>query len=180
MVRQVNQGENIASLTAGDMKQVASPVRPAEDARRPVILVADDDVMLRNIVTILLQRQGYDVLSASDGQEGLDLSRKYPGTIDLAITDVDMPRLNGIELSVHLLEERPSIKIIVMSGADSHEIVSQNIHMPFLPKPFDGEVLLEKVRTLLLVPAQVSERNQEPSGASTSGSRRENSFLTTS
>jgi len=121
---------------------------------QPIILVADDEVMIRNLVTILLQRQNYIVLSASDGQEGLELSRKYPGTIDLVITDVQMPRLNGMDLCTHLLKERPGIKVIVMSGADMSEIVSQNANLPFLPKPFDGEALLERVRALLAAPAR--------------------------
>jgi DNA-binding response OmpR family regulator len=121
---------------------------------QPIILVADDEVMIRNLVTLLLQGHGYVVLSASDGQEGLELSRKYPGTIDLVITDVEMPRLNGMNLCAHLLEERPGIKVIVMSGADVGEIVSQNINMPFLPKPFDGEALLGRVRATLGAPVQ--------------------------
>ena len=120
---------------------------------QPIILVADDEVMIRNLVTILLQHQGYVVLSASDGQEGLELSRKYPGTIDLVITDMQMPRLNGMDLCAHLLEERPGIKVIVMSGAEMGEIVGQNINLPFLPKPFDGEALLERVRIVLNAPA---------------------------
>jgi DNA-binding response OmpR family regulator len=116
---------------------------------RPIIIVADDDVLIRNVVTILLQRQGYLVLSASDGQEGLELSRKYPGTIDLVITDVGMPRLNGMDLVTHLQEERPGIKILVMSGEESNEIASKNANLPFLPKPFDGETLLSRVHALL-------------------------------
>ena len=60
-----------------------------------------------------------------------------------------MPRLNGLDLCAHLLLERPGIKAIVMSGEDVHEIVSQNINLPFLPKPFDGEALIRKVRALL-------------------------------
>jgi DNA-binding response OmpR family regulator len=125
---------------------------------QPIILVADDEVMIRNLVTILLQGQGYVVLSASDGQEGLDLSRKYPGTIDLVITDVEMPRLNGMDLCTHLLEERPGIKVIVMSGAEMGEIVGSNINLPFLPKPFDGEALLDRVRVLLNAPVQSQKR----------------------
>ena len=121
---------------------------------QPVILVADDEVMIRNLVTLLLQAHGYVVLSASDGQEGLELSRKYPGKIDMVITDVEMPRLNGMDLCTHLFEERAGIKAIVMSGADMNEIVSQNINLPFLPKPFDGEALLGRVRSLLGAPVQ--------------------------
>ncbi len=117
--------------------------------RQPVILVADDDVLVRNLVTLLLQKQGYVVLSASDGQEGLALSRKYPGVIDLVITDVEMPRLNGMDLCTHLIEERPLIKVIVMSGADMEAIVRENVNLPFLPKPFDGEALIARVLSLL-------------------------------
>jgi DNA-binding response OmpR family regulator len=126
--------------------------------REPIILVADDEVMIRNLVTILLQQQGYIVLSASDGQEGLQLSRKYPGPIDLVITDVEMPRLNGMDLCGYLLKERPGIKVIVMSGADMREIVTQNVHLPFLPKPFDGKALLARVRAVLTIPARSSNR----------------------
>ena len=127
---------------------------------QPVILVADDEVLIRNLVTLLLQGEGYAVLSASDGQEALELSRKYPGTIDLVITDVEMPRLNGMDLCAHLLEERPGIKAIVMSGADMSEITRQNINLPFLPKPFDGEALLARVRTILGAPVQPDLRGK--------------------
>jgi hypothetical protein len=126
-------------------------------ARQPIILVADDEVMIRNLVALLLQEQGYIVISASDGQEGLELSRRYPGTIDLVITDVGMPRLNGMDLCGHLLIERPGIKVIVMSGAEMSEIVSQNANLPFLPKPFDGESLLARVRAVLGAPVQSSK-----------------------
>jgi DNA-binding response OmpR family regulator len=126
----------------------------ASGSDQPVILVADDEVLIRNLVTILLQRDGYVVLSASDGQEGLELSRKYPGKIDLVITDVDMPRLNGMNLIAHLVEERPGIRTIVMSGSDIETIVRQNINLQFLPKPFDGEVLLGRVRAVLAAPVQ--------------------------
>jgi len=64
---------------------------------QPVILVADDEALIRNLVTLLLQHVGYFVLSAADGHEVLELSRKYPGPIDLVITDVQMPRLNGTD-----------------------------------------------------------------------------------
>jgi DNA-binding response OmpR family regulator len=119
-----------------------------------VILVADDEPLIRNLVTLLMQREGYFVLSAADGHEGLELSRKYPGTIDLVITDMVMPRLNGSDLCAHLLEERPGIKMLVMSGADMSEIVSQNANLPFLPKPFDGQILKARVQAILAAPVQ--------------------------
>jgi DNA-binding response OmpR family regulator len=121
---------------------------------QPVIMVADDEVLVRNLVRILMQAEGYFVLCAADGHEGLELSRQYPGTIDLLITDLQMPRLNGADLCAHLLEERPGIKVLIMSGADMREIVSHNIHLPFLPKPFDGEALRARVRAILGAPAE--------------------------
>jgi DNA-binding response OmpR family regulator len=132
-----------------DLPDLRSP-----GARHSVILVADDDALIRNLVTLLMQQDGHFVLSAADGHEGLELSRQYPGSIDLVITDVQMPRLNGTDLCAHLFEERPGIKVLVMSGADMSEIVSQNINLPFLPKPFDGQTLKARVRAILAAPVQ--------------------------
>jgi DNA-binding response OmpR family regulator len=130
--------------------------------QQPIVLVAEDEVMIRNLVTILLQRKGHIVLSASDGQEGLEISRKYPGTIDLVITDVKMPRLNGLDLCTHLLEERPGIKVIVMTGEEMSEIVVRNVNLPFLPKPFDGDALLERVQAILGVPVLPKQSPSRP------------------
>jgi len=122
-----------------------------------VILVADDDALIRNMVTLLMQQEGYFVLSAADGHEGLELSRKYSEGIDLLITDMEMPRMNGTDLCGHLMEERPGIKVLVMSGRDISEIITRNANMPFLPKPFDGKTLKRKVRAILAatIPAAV-------------------------
>jgi DNA-binding response OmpR family regulator len=136
------------------MRSIILPDLRYAPARQSVILVADDEPLIRNLVTLLMQRDGYLVLSAADGHEGLELSRQYAGTIDLVITDVQMPRLNGTDLCAHLTEERPGIKVLVMSGADMSEIVSQNIHLTFLPKPFDGQTLTARVRALLAAPVQ--------------------------
>ena len=135
---------------------------------QPVILVADDEALIRNLVTLLLQQEGYFVLSAADGHEGLELSRKYPGPIDLVITDVQMPRLNGTDLCAHLIEERPGIKVLVMSGKDMSEIVRQNVHMPFLPKPFDGETLKARVRAILGGPHQAASGTERLAAPSSS------------
>ena len=131
------------------LKPLLSDATHSLEPHQFVILVADDEVMVRNLVTILMQLEGYLVVTAADGQEGLELSRKFSGKIDLVITDMEMPRLNGSDLCAHLLEERPGIKILVMSGSDMAEIVEANIHMQFLPKPFDGETIQRKVREIL-------------------------------
>src|SRR5947209_19567789 len=105
-----------------------------------------------------MQQEGYFALSAADGHEGLELSRKYPGPIDLLITDVDMPRLNGTDLCGRLTDERPGIQVLVMSGKDISEIVRPNANLPFLPKPFNGEALKAKVGAILTAPIQQQEK----------------------
>jgi DNA-binding response OmpR family regulator len=141
-------GTNLHSVDLPDLRLLG--------VHQPVILVADDEPLIRNLVTLLLQHDGYFVISAADGHEGLELSQKYPGVIDLLITDVEMPRMNGTDLCGHLMEERPGIKVLVMSGKDINEIIRQNANMPFLPKPFNGETLKAKVRAILAPPVLVS------------------------
>jgi DNA-binding response OmpR family regulator len=118
--------------------------------RPPAVLVADDEAEILDLVTSLMEAAGYLVLPASDGHEALELSRRYPGTIDLVITDVEMPRLNGTDLCSHLLEERPGIKVLVMSGKDMDKLRRDAASLPVLPKPFDCETLKAKVQALLV------------------------------
>lgn len=136
----------------GTDQSVDGPELRDPAAHQPVILVAEDEAPVRDVVTRILKKAGYFVLSAADGHEGLELSRQYPGLIELVITDVRMPRLNGTDLCAHLLEERPGIKVLLMSGAGRGEIVSQTADLPFLPKPFDGRTLQARVRALLAAP----------------------------
>lgn len=146
-----NPGSQKGDMTSGsvDVRDLRFP-----GARHSVILVADDDALFRNLVTFLMQQDGHFVLSAANGHEGLELSREYPGSIDLVITDVEMPGLNGTALCALLLEERPGIAVLVMSSADVGEIISQSVSLPFLPKPFDGKTLKAKVRAILATPVQ--------------------------
>ncbi len=141
------------NTATGNGDRFTKPKKPADfrsrDAPRPVILVADDEAMVRNFVWSYLQPEGYFVRCVADGQEALELSRKDPGVIDLLITDVNMPRLKGTELCARLLEERPGIKLIVMTGDDG-----EDIGFPLLSKPFGGEALIAKVRQILAVPGQ--------------------------
>ena len=122
-----------------------------DDVHQTIILFADDEAIVRTLMTPMLEEQGFCVLSACDGQEALELSRKHPGRIDLVITDVDMPRLKGTDLCTHLLNERPGIKVIVMSGA-----AMDDINLPLLHKPFLGETLIAKIREVLMPPQRAN------------------------
>ncbi len=112
-----------------------------------VILVAEDDVVVQNVVRITLERDGYFVLTADDGHQALLLSRKFPGDIHLLISDIDMPKMDGIELSNYVSKERPGICVILMSG--SRKISHPNV--VFLDKPFGPRQLSQTVRGLLPV-----------------------------
>lgn len=114
-----------------------------------VILVAEDEVMIRNIVRHVLEADGHEVMAAADGQEALELSRQYSGTIDLLITDIAMPRLDGLGLVRQILQERPTLRILVMSGRPSPELAARNVNFPLLRKPFLPAAFREKVRQVL-------------------------------
>jgi two-component system, cell cycle sensor histidine kinase and response regulator CckA len=74
---------------------------PLQD--QTVILVVDDEVMIRNAVRLVLEGKGYFILTAHDGEEALHLSRKFPGTIHGVLSDVKMPIMDGVELRERIL-----------------------------------------------------------------------------
>jgi len=118
------------------------PSRPDQT----VILVAEDEVMVRNIVHITLEREGYFILTAADGEQALYLSRQYKGMIHALLSDVIMPNMDGLELRKQILLERPGIKVLMMSGMI--ETPAKNV--PFLWKPFDITALKDRIHTLLV------------------------------
>ena len=119
---------------------------------RPVILLAEDDVIVRNLVRLLLEHDGYQLLVGADGAEALALARSYVGVIDLLLTDIEMPRMNGLELSQQIIAERPGIRVLVMSGQTSDSFRKLNFKFPFLNKPFVVESFRQKVREALADP----------------------------
>jgi CheY-like chemotaxis protein len=113
-------------------------------ADQAVVLVAEDEVMVRNVVRITLETDGYFVLSADDGEEALQLSRSYPGRIHLLLTDVMMPRMGGLELCGHLRRERPDTEVLVFSGGHH-----PGTEAAYLAKPFTPADLRAAVRAVL-------------------------------
>lgn len=110
------------------------------------ILVVDDDVLICNIARIALESDGYFVIVAGNGEEALQLSRIYPGVIHALVTDVQMPKLDGIALYRQVILERPSIKVMLISGFVKRPLEG----VPFLPKPFRVDELKDQVRRLLV------------------------------
>jgi DNA-binding response OmpR family regulator len=123
----------------------------AKKTRKPCILVADDDAGIRSLLNALLTEEGFHVLSAVNGAAALDEARKYRGDIDLLITDVQMPKLDGFDLQERLRLERPDIKLLVISGALEANI--EGTDFPLLRKPFRSNELKTRVREILGKPA---------------------------
>jgi two-component system, cell cycle sensor histidine kinase and response regulator CckA len=121
------------------------------DAKRAslVVLLADDELVVRSLAQSILTRAGYRVLNAIDGEHALEVSRGYSGPIDVLLTDVKMPKMDGVELSSQILKERPGIKILFMSGKDSGELMVDGKKMEFLRKPFLAAELSEKLSSML-------------------------------
>jgi CheY-like chemotaxis protein len=117
-----------------------------------VVLVAEDDVLVRNLINTVLMRAGYSVLLASDGEEALELSRRYQGEIHLLLSDVVMPRMDGLELAARIREERPLARALLVSGKMSSEIVEGNALFDFLHKPFVPGQLRSKLQEILTRP----------------------------
>ena len=110
------------------------------------ILVADDTPEILALVAEFLHRTGYHVLQAVDGVEALEVAGQHSGMIDLLLTDLEMPRLNGRGLSLRLSHRRPETRTLFMSG---HSNTGLARGTPFLAKPFVARDLLRKVSEVL-------------------------------
>lgn len=115
------------------------------------ILVADDNPELRKMLSEMLRQEGYEVLTARDGNNALNIARKHEGKIDLLITDVMMPKVDGFDLREKILRERSDLKILVMSGNLDPEIAGEDF--PLIRKPFKREDLMLKIKSILDKPA---------------------------
>ena len=116
------------------------------------ILVVEDDVTVRSLVPLMLRQEGYIVLVASDGEEALRMFQNHDGIIDLVITDVIMPKMNGPELADRLTQLKPNLKVLFTSGYTSNIIVHHGVLNPgvaFLEKPLIMETLSRKIREVL-------------------------------
>ena len=112
------------------------------------LLVVDDEPTARAYAANVLRRAGYDVLEAASGEEALRIAADPPARIDLLVTDFHMPGMNGDELALRLLETRPSLPVLIVSGSWP----GGDERFPVVTKPFRGGELVDKVRELLTSP----------------------------
>jgi two-component system, cell cycle sensor histidine kinase and response regulator CckA len=130
--------------------------RPTRGSER--ILVVDDEVPVRTVVRLMLERLGYRVVEASNGAEALGILETSMDRIDLILTDLVMPELHGGDLGESLKASEPWRRVLYMSGYTGDEITRRGLAQDgtaLLKKPFTPDALARAVREIL---------DREPSG----------------
>ena len=132
--------------------EAATAVSPAG---RPIknILLVDDEPALRKLGQIMLEKLGYSLVTATDGQEAVEYYRAHPGEVDLVITDLTMPRLDGIEAARQILMIDSGARIILMTGYSENDISSRmetSRLVGVLLKPFRVDDLKRLMESALL------------------------------
>jgi two-component system, cell cycle sensor histidine kinase and response regulator CckA len=124
------------------------------------ILVAEDDPHIRRDTVRALRPFGYLVLEAVDGREALELFSQHVTDIDLLITNVRMPRMDGHELARQIKQLRPDVRVLIVSGQHEREFPAEATHhSDSLLKPFEPKALVDKVQRLLSTPITSRQLN---------------------
>jgi len=140
------------------LPRVDEPVSPAGAPAPQVVggsetvLVVEDVAAVRAVTRQMLERQGYCVLEAANGATALSLARQHHSAIHLLVTDVVMPEVSGRELADQLVQLRPDMKVLFMSGYTDDAVVRHGIlqeGIAYLQKPFTPDTLARKVRAVL-------------------------------
>ncbi|HPS59490.1 MAG TPA: PAS domain S-box protein [Spirochaetota bacterium] len=129
-----------------------SSERKSSTAGADTIMVVEDQEQVRKMICLMLKQQGYFVLEAENGQKGIETAMSHNGNIDLLITDVVMPGLNGKELYNELIKSRPGLKVLFISGypreiISYHGILEEGLN--FLQKPVPLDLLTKKIREII-------------------------------
>jgi two-component system, cell cycle sensor histidine kinase and response regulator CckA len=137
--------------TSEDDRNVGRPAsRPRRRGR--VVLLAEDDPIVRHVIRLLLELQGDTVIEATDGADAVTRAEAHEGRLDLLLTDVMMPGLNGAEACARIRERRPELPTLFISGYYP-DAVFPDQRLPgrsaFLAKPFMPEDLGEALERLL-------------------------------
>jgi PAS domain S-box-containing protein len=150
-----NQGATFTILLPRVEEPAAQPalqsLAPSLNGKETILLVEDQAEVLR-VMRRGLEALGYTVLAAKGGPEALSLAGRHEGRIDLLVTDVVMPGMNGRDLALGLTATRPETKVLYVSGYPDHSIVHQGLLAPglaFLQKPFAPDALARKIRDVL-------------------------------
>ena len=138
-------------------ERVTSPETSQRPVPRPTILVVDDERVVRGLLMRILALNGYRVLGAASGAEAI-AAAAGEGSLDLLLTDVEVPDMSGSALAERLLATRPGLPVLYLSGglsggeaAGGPPILGRGVGL--LAKPFTADVLASRVREMLAGPA---------------------------
>ena len=135
------------------------------------ILVVDDEPLVRGMVAMMLEEGGHSVMTAGSGADAINLWRSHRGGIDLLVSDVRMPVMDGCTLANALQEESPNLPVLLISGYCEGEPMGCHGRFPLLAKPFSMQSLLLAVRSLLEQPARRATAYEEVQLISSSAGR---------
>nr|WP_319395808.1 PAS domain S-box protein [uncultured Desulfobacter sp.] len=137
--------------TEADALPDQQPKTPAGDAHETILLVEDDPAILK-VTMRMIERHGYSVIAAATPGEAVELAHTYKGEINLLMTDVIMPEMNGRDLAENICNHTPNLKCLFMSGYTAnviahHGVLDQGVN--FIQKPFSKDDLAAKLREVL-------------------------------
>jgi DNA-binding response OmpR family regulator len=147
-----NRSSRPATPTPRDpVPQPAEPLPGAVAAARAVILVVDDSTMIRTAVAKTLAAEHYEIIQADDGVNGLTAWEKDRTRITLVISDVFMPRMDGLTMARELRRRSRALPIVLMSSKldEDSRWIAEEAGFRLLPKPFKDAVLLELVARMI-------------------------------
>ncbi len=129
----------------------AGPRSRKPKGKRRTVLVVDDQQVVLELVDAFLEDSGYRIHLAGRAQQALDICQRLEGKIDLLLTDVRMPGMNGPELYFRVAEQYPSIKVLFMSGFSASEAARFGVPQsaPLIVKPFRPDELLQRMRLVI-------------------------------
>jgi len=125
----------------------------AKPGKKTTILLVEDETSLLEFFSTILRREGYEVITAGNGVEALEIAKEQPvDRIDVLFTDVAMPYMGGIQLAQSLREFQPDLRVLLTSGLPEDEVWDRcgpDLQVGFLPKPFLVADLSETMRSLV-------------------------------
>jgi DNA-binding response OmpR family regulator len=121
----------------------------AEIQKVPTVLVVDDEPTLRKLMQLVLEKEGFHVLTAQDGYDAMDVSASHRGEIDLLVSDVMMPGMDGLKLADELLETDPNLPVLFVTGSSERLTLRKEEPFPVIEKPFSPRNLVLTIRRLL-------------------------------